>query len=328
MKCTSKPERVLRDYLRNGRTSLKALSESLLETPTTTPPCTIVSLWILASCHATPDHLYKLAVLLKSGVILSLHAQLARELTLAAAVQGSVLANLDLATQGQTCATQFAYYGAVAEQYMEKWKSGQEVDLIAAERVRLKHGVLGQFEGSDEEVFQFLHMQAEQGDPEAQANVARMFYWGQGGQDRDMDRAFEMQNAAAVQGHADGLFDTGIMLLKGQGTPKNVTKARQYLEKAVKAGHKAAPGTLGYLELNENGNVTGAVHYFNISHSLGDADATHNLAVIQSFYKPFESDPYYSHRMFKKAAESGHKEATMIAAEQTLHGVHKYRQLP
>ena len=45
---------------------------------------------------------------------------------------------------------------------MEKWKGQQEIDLIAGERVRLKHGVLGQFEGSDEEVFQFLHMQAEQ----------------------------------------------------------------------------------------------------------------------------------------------------------------------
>ena len=69
------------------------------------------------------------------------------------------------------------------------------------------------------------------------------------------------------------------------------TKARALLERAAKAGHKGAPGTLGYLELNENNNVTGAVHYFNQSHELGDTDATHNLAIIQSFYTPFHPDP-------------------------------------
>ena len=47
----------------------------------------------------------------------------------------------------------------------------------------------------------------------------------------------------------------------------------------------------GYLELNENGNVTGAVHYFNQSHQLGDTDATHNLAVIQTYYEAFDPDP-------------------------------------
>ena len=47
----------------------------------------------------------------------------------------------------------------------------------------------------------------------------------------------------------------------------------------------------GYLELNENGNVTGAVHYFNQSHQLGDTDATHNLAIIQTFYEAFDPDP-------------------------------------
>ena len=69
------------------------------------------------------------------------------------------------------------------------------------------------------------------------------------------------------------------------------TQARQYLEKAAKAGHKGAPGTLGYLEMNENNNITGAIHYFNQSHELGDTDSTHNLAIIQSFYKTFSPDP-------------------------------------
>lgn len=79
---------------------------------------------------------------------------------------------------------------------------------------------------------------------------------------------------------------------------------------------------MGYLELNENGNVTGAVHYFNQSHQLGDTDATHNLAIIQTFYEAFDPDPYYAHKMFKLASDRGHKDATLIAAEQTLHGLH------
>ena len=47
----------------------------------------------------------------------------------------------------------------------------------------------------------------------------------------------------------------------------------------------------GYLELNENGNVTGAVHYFKLYHQLGETYATHNLAVIQTYYEAFDPDP-------------------------------------
>ena len=50
-----------------------------------------------------------------------------------------------------------------------------------------------------------------------------MFYWGQGGVDRNIEDAFEMQHAAALQNHPDGLFDAGIMMLKGHGTEKNVS---------------------------------------------------------------------------------------------------------
>ena len=50
-----------------------------------------------------------------------------------------------------------------------------------------------------------------------------MMYWGQGGIERDMDQAFEMQQAAAMQNHPDALFDAGVMTLKGQGTSKNVS---------------------------------------------------------------------------------------------------------
>ena len=68
----------------------------------------MVSLWILAACHSSPDHLYKLAALLKAGVALPRHEALARELVLVAAAQGSVLANLDLAShEARSCATKF-----------------------------------------------------------------------------------------------------------------------------------------------------------------------------------------------------------------------------
>ena len=56
-----------------------------------------------------------------------------------------------------------------------------------------------------------------------------MFYWGQGGVDRNIEEAFEMQQAAALQNHPDGLFDAGIMLLKGHGTDKNVSNFKNFL---------------------------------------------------------------------------------------------------
>jgi len=67
-------------------------------------------------------------------------------------------------------------------------------------------------------------------------------------------------------------------------------------------------------------NITGAVHYFNHSHTLGDNDATHNLAIIHTYFKQFDPDPLYGFKMFKLAADRGHKDAALISAEHCLHG--------
>lgn len=306
--------------------SLRKLSKTLYKRgrkllSSTEYRCTGVVMLVLSGCYDSPETLFTLAALFNSGILLPHNTRLGREFTLVAATQSSILANLALASLSRTCPLQFAHHGVVGEQFMLDWKRAESEDLIA-ERTRLKHGELAHQEGADDQVFQFLLMQARQGNADAQANIGRMFYWGQGGVDRNIEEAFEMQQAAALQNHPEGLFDAGIMMLKGHGTEKNSTKAKQYLEKAAKAGHKGAPGTLGYLELNENGNVTGAVHYFNQSHQMGDTDATHNLAIIQTFYEAFDPDPYYAHKMFKLASDRGHKDATMIAAEQSLHGMH------
>ena len=44
---------------------------------------------------------------------------------------------------------------------MLEWKRAESEDLIA-ERTRLKHGELSHQEGADDQVFQFLLMQAQQ----------------------------------------------------------------------------------------------------------------------------------------------------------------------
>ena len=54
-----------------------------------------------------------------------------------------------------------AHHGAVGEQFMREWKRAESEDLIA-ERTRLKHGELNHQEGSDDQVFQYLLMQAQQ----------------------------------------------------------------------------------------------------------------------------------------------------------------------
>ena len=54
-----------------------------------------------------------------------------------------------------------AYHGVVADQFMAEWKRAESEDLIA-ERTRLKHGELSHQEGTDDQVFQFLLMQAQQ----------------------------------------------------------------------------------------------------------------------------------------------------------------------
>lgn len=99
----------------------------------------------------------------------------------------------------------------------------------------------------------------------AQANLAMMYYEGEGLKARDPKEAARWFLAAARQGHVLSQFQLGKMLEEGDGVPLNMKAARVFYSVAAKAGHgpaverlAAVDIALGTVEPPEPGTVAAA----------------------------------------------------------------------
>lgn len=73
---------------------------------------------------------------------------------------------------------------------------------------------------------------AEAGRPEAQHNLALMYYTGQGAAQDDAEAA-RWYRLAAEQGYADAQYNLGLMYAKGQGVAEDDAAAYYWLDRAA-----------------------------------------------------------------------------------------------
>lgn len=78
------------------------------------------------------------------------------------------------------------------------------------------------------------------------------------------------------------LFDNDMFFLnaysQGHGTEKNLTLAMEVLEKAAAKNHPESLNTVGWYALEIEKDYAKAAQYFERSSSLGNKDASYNLA--------------------------------------------------
>lgn len=77
-------------------------------------------------------------------------------------------------------------------------------------------------------------------DPQAQFHFAEMLEQGEGGMAKDRARAAQQYRAAAESGHAESMFRLAWMYETGDPLRQNTKLARDWYEKAGKAGHDGA----------------------------------------------------------------------------------------
>ena len=81
---------------------------------------------------------------------------------------------------------------------------------------------------------------AEKNWPEAQYYIGRCYYYGQGFPKPDFQQAALWLEKAAKQGYADAQYQLGICYEKGQGVKQDPTIAREWYEKAAENGNNKA----------------------------------------------------------------------------------------
>src|SRR6267154_480461 len=121
---------------------------------------------------------------------------------------------------------------------------------------------------------------AEQGDATAQAELANIYYQGQG-VPQNYGEALRWYRKAADQGNGEGQFGVGAIYYHGQGVQQDYTEALRWYRKAADQGYAKAQYNLGYMYWYGQGlpqNRAEAVNWFRKAADQGDLYALRALS--------------------------------------------------
>ncbi|XP_071841630.1 protein sel-1 homolog 3-like isoform X2 [Apostichopus japonicus] len=253
--------------------------------------------------------------------------------TLMAAQEGNIMAQCSLGfmhlygTGGLDQDFDYAYFYLIevaAQAVKSKEKHG--AGSVTTEMVRLTDTAQLQYHSGEKgDYFQWMKFQASKGMTDAQARMGRILYWGSGGVKRNLQAAtkYYERTAKAAPKNAVALFDYGVVLLRGQGTEKNITKALEQLNKSAALGHAPAFTAIGWYKLNIEKDYEAAAKYFEKGDQGGHRDAAHNLAYMYSrgIYPGKGEEKMTAFKYYKRAADKGHSDSSVMLAKLYKEGV-------
>jgi TPR repeat protein len=94
--------------------------------------------------------------------------------------------------------------------------------------------------------------------PAAQYRLGEMYYFGRGGLERNLKKAFDLFEKASENGDTDAQVNLAMMLAAADGVPLDTGRALHWLSRAVDGGHAAAPEYYQLLRASPGGRVTEA----------------------------------------------------------------------
>ncbi|KAL4505384.1 hypothetical protein ABPG72_002446 [Tetrahymena utriculariae] len=132
---------------------------------------------------------------------------------------------------------------------------------------------------------EMLRRRADLGDIQAQLQLGVDYYRGNIENNilQNHQQAFNYFQMAADQGVAQAMFNTGLLLINGQGTQKDGKKAKEYFDRAIELDEKIAYAGLAQLYLiglDVPKNQTKAALYFEQAMHAGHQDSRVNLAIL------------------------------------------------
>ena len=152
---------------------------------------------------------------------------------------------------------------------------------------------------------------AEQGNADAQFNLAFLYRNGQG-VPRDNAEAGRWFRLAAEQGDADAQYNLAFIYDTGAGVAQDEAAAVRWYRLAAEQGHAAAQYNLGVKYQNGQGvlqNDAEAVRWYRLAAEQGTAVAQFNLAVAYYNGEGVARDFVAAHMWFNIAAANGDDDA-------------------
>ena len=159
--------------------------------------------------------------------------------------------------------------------------------------------------------FEFLNKAVAQNDPDAQAELGRMYETGTGAP-LSYAKALELYRKAAEQKNLYAQFRIGMMYNFGTGVQQDYSTAAEWLHKASEAGYILAKSMLGSLYLDGLGvpkDPAEAAHLFQSAADAGEDQAQRYLGLMYVAGMGVPQDIAKGKAWLQKAAAQGNQEA-------------------
>src|SRR6267154_415666 len=148
---------------------------------------------------------------------------------------------------------------------------------------------------------------AEQGDATAQAELANIYYQGQG-VPQNYGEALRWYRKAADQGNGEGQFGVGAIYYHGQGVPQNYGEALRWYRKAADQGNGECQFGVGAIYYHGQGvqqDYTEALRWYRKAADQGYAKAQYNLGYMYWYGQGLPQNRAEAVNWFRKAADQG-----------------------
>lgn len=131
---------------------------------------------------------------------------------------------------------------------------------------------------------------------------------------RDTVKGSFLMEQAAKNGFPEAMYGTGFMYVHGLGGKKDETLAKQWLNKAAKAGVATAYTLLGTLE--EKTNPAQAATYYQQAADMGEPIAMYNLALMYRDGRGVTKNDYQSNSLLLLSAERNYAPARQMLSQK------------
>ncbi|XP_049323398.1 protein sel-1 homolog 3 [Astyanax mexicanus] len=221
----------------------------------------------------------------------------------------------------------YAYYSNIAKQTSTDRLNPSSQQTFVESVLLNDEETLNAQTNTNDDLFHWLKLQARNGVADAEQAIARMLFWGQQGVTSDIQTAVRHYERGATRLQDPvSMYDYAIVLLTGQGVPKDVPRAITFLKKAIEQGFTPAITALGWYYEQYERNYKRAAELWEQADHLGNPDAAMNLGVLhsQGLYPGQAADKVKAYKYFLKSAQRGHINGGIELAEIWSRGISGY----
>lgn len=191
------------------------------------------------------------------------------------------------------------YYGRGTEADMESAAKYAEMVLDDSDKATLEtYSIAAMYETGNlgetyaakaqtiyAEVFPHVEVLANKGIHTAERYLAQYYEFGDGGAEKDYDKALEWFEKAASGGDASAMFNIGVMYRNGVGVEEDHSKALEWYEKAADLGFSNAMFNIGALYVKGGYGVetdyAEALKWFEKAAEFGEEKAVEYISILR-----------------------------------------------